>query len=48
MFTIDIYWKDLTEQAQKEIKEVLGYDPVKECNWDVFPMVSLDIEENEE
>ena len=48
MVTIDIYWDDLTEKAKDNIKEVLGFDPGKECNWDVFPMTTLVIENDEE
>lgn len=48
MITIDIYWNDLTENAKDNIKEVLGFDPDKESNWDVIPMASIDIELDEE
>lgn len=48
MITIDIYWNDLTEKAKNKIKEVLGFDPGKESNWDVFPMATLDVEIDEE
>ena len=41
--TIEIYWNDLTEKKQKEIVELIGSDN----NWDVFPMVTLEIEEEE-
>lgn len=45
---IDIYWKDFTEQAQKEIKEMLGNNNIeKENNWDVFPVATINIEDEE-
>lgn len=44
MATIYIYWDDLTEKAQDEIKAVLGCDPAKEFNWDTFPITNIDIE----
>lgn len=44
MVQIEIYWNDLTEKKQNEIKELLGDDN----NWDVFPMATIDIEEENE
>lgn len=43
--TIEIYWNDLTEEKQKEIKEVIKEDG---HNWDFFPMASFEIEIDEE
>lgn len=48
MVTIDIYWNALTEKVKDNIKEVLGFDPGKELNWDVIPMTSINIELDEE
>lgn len=42
MITIEFYWNDLTEKKQKEIIELVGDNN----NWDVFPIATLDIEEN--
>ena len=44
MKTIEIYWNDLTEQAQNEIREQLNMEPDENGNWDVIPMATLDIE----
>ena len=44
MITIEFYWNDLTEKKQKEIIELVGDNN----NWDVFPIATLDIEENME
>lgn len=42
MITIEFYWNDLTEKKQKEIIELIGDNN----NWDVFPIATLDIEED--
>jgi len=42
MITIEFYWNDLTEKKQKEIIELIGDNN----NWDVFPITTLDIEED--
>ena len=39
---IEIYWKDLTKEKQKEISNKLGDNN----NWDVFPISVIEIEEN--
>lgn len=44
MLRIEFYWDDLTEIKKKEILNLLG----ENCNWDVFPFCTLDIEKNEE
>lgn len=41
MITIEVYWKDLTADKQKEIIEQLGDNH----NWDVFPIATIEIEE---
>ena len=38
--TIEFYWGDLSEKKQKEIMETVGDN----CNWDVYPIATLDIE----
>ena len=43
MIEIDFYWNDLTEAKQKEILEKLGDN----CNWDVIPFCTMEIEESE-
>lgn len=43
MLTIEIYWDDLTPEKQQEILDVVGDNG----NWDVFPIATVDIEEDE-
>lgn len=42
--TIEFYWKDLTKEKQKEILDIFGDD----CNWDVFPFCTIEVEEDQE
>ena len=44
MIQIEIYWNDLTPKKQKEIIETIGDNN----NWDVFPIATVDIEEDQE
>jgi hypothetical protein len=44
MKTIEFYWDDLTKEKQDEILAELG----ENCNWDVFPICVLDIEDGDE
>lgn len=37
---IEIYWKDLTEEKQKEILEAFGNN----CNFDVFPIAEIPVD----
>lgn len=48
MITIEIYWNDLTEKAQQEIREALNMEPDENRNWDVIPMATLEFEEEDE
>ena len=45
MKEIEIYSTDLTEEAKQKILAEYGVD-VDDYNWDVFPMVTLYIEED--
>lgn len=47
MLTIEIFWNDLTEAKQNEIREALNMEPDDNGNWDVFPMAMMDIEEED-
>jgi len=38
---IEIYFKDLTEDVQKEIMDAAGISDPREANWDVFPITTL-------
>ena len=39
----DIYWNDLSEQAQAELIEIMG----ENGNFDVFPIVSINVSTDE-
>ena len=43
MIKVEIYWQDLTEQKQAELLELFGDNG----NWDMIPMCTLEIEEEE-
>ena len=46
MHKIEIYWQDLTEKKQKEILD--EFNETEEFgNWDVIPMATLEIEDDE-
>ena len=45
MITIEIYWDDLTVGKQKEIREELNMESDDNGNWDVFPIATLDFED---
>lgn len=38
--SIEIYWDDLTAEKQQEILDAFG----ENCNYDVFPIATLDNE----
>ena len=44
MQTIEIYWQDLTKKKREELLQLLGDNR----NWDVFPLATIDIEDDEE
>lgn len=46
--TIEIYWDDLTEKAQDDIREALHMEPDENGNWDVIPMATLEFEEDDD
>jgi hypothetical protein len=46
MVTFEIFWSDLTPEAQERFRSETGTnDPEKKNNWDIFPMTILCIEE---
>ena len=45
MKTIEIYWNDLISEKQQELFEALGGE---NGNFDVFPIVTLEIEDEED
>ena len=40
---LELYWNDLTKETQDKIIEIFGDN----CNYDVFPMVSLPFNNSE-
>ena len=44
MDKIQIFWKDLTAEKQHEIMDTFGDN----CNYDVFPIVEIPIEPEED
>ena len=45
MKEIEIYWTDLTEKAQNEIRKMLNLEPNDDNNWSFIPMATINIEE---
>jgi hypothetical protein len=43
--TINIYWQDLTEKCQNEIREMLNLEEDDDNNWTYIPMATIDIED---
>ena len=43
MDTIELFWDDLTEEAQNHIREVLKMSADDNGNWDVFPITTIDV-----
>lgn len=48
MKQFDFYASDLTEEAQKSLCEFLGISDLSEENYDVFPITTLYVDDNEE
>ena len=47
MKTFEIFIDDLTPEAQERFLAFIGVDDAKETNYDVFPLATVDIEEDE-
>lgn len=46
--SMDIYFEDLTESAQKRLLDFVGAKSAKDMNWDnPWPIASFDFEEEE-
>ena len=43
--SFEIYFDDLTEQAQAKLLESVGIEDASEMNWDVFPITTIEVEE---
>lgn len=48
MLEVRIYFRDLTEEKQKEVLEAYGIESEKDGNFDLFPLTILYVEEEEE
>jgi hypothetical protein len=46
MKEFEIYFNDLTEEAQKELLMFMGISGSTEMNWDVFPITTITKEED--
>ena len=44
MIKIEIYFKDLTEEKQKDVLDILGIVGPEDLNWDVLPISLICIE----
>ncbi len=44
----ELYFTDLTEKAQQELLKKAGVKSPEEMNWDVFPITTLNFENNED
>lgn len=44
MAQFELYFTDLTEQAQKEILKKAGLQSPEDANWDCFPITTVDFE----
>lgn len=40
---MEIYFTDLTEDAQQELLELAGVSSPKEMNWDVLPVTVIEM-----
>lgn len=40
----ELYWGDLTPEAQKELLNTLGIASVEDTNWDCMPIMTLEAE----
>ena len=41
---MEIYFDDLTEEAQKRLLECAGVEKPEDMNWDVFPITVIEFE----
>lgn len=46
--TFEIYFSDLTEEAQRNLLDFFKLKNEMEMNWDTFPMTILELEVEEE
>lgn len=50
MLTFNIFFSDLSPEAQKELMDLLGISDPKEANWDmdIMPLATIEIDEEDE
>ena len=48
MAVFELYASDLTEQAQADLCKKAGVSSVEEMNWDVFPITTIEFENEDE
>ena len=48
MTQFELYFSDLTEQAQEELCKKAGIEDPDEMNWDVFPITTIEFEDEDE
>ena len=46
--TFELYFDDLTEQAQKTILKYAGIEDASDNNWDCFPITTIEFEDTED
>ena len=47
MRNLEIYFNDLTPEAQERALAAAGIEDASEANWDCFPIATMEFEENE-
>ena len=47
MRNLEIYFNDLTPEAQERALAAAGVEDASDVNWDIFPITTLDFEEEE-
>ena len=48
MRTLELYYNDLTPEAQKKYLEVQGVSDASELNWEVNPIAIIEVEDDDE
>lgn len=46
MLKLEIFWDDLTSEAQRRIQKALNLSESDNGNWDVFPLVVLEFDDD--
>ena len=43
--SFELYWGDLTPEAQQELLNVFGIESLEDTNWDCIPIVTIEAED---